>query len=105
MILALVVSIGLSVIIYFVAVALGLPADIAKGVLGLPAFAVKNIYEFLEANTVKQGLILSGSDNVVGFADFAIRPSLAFILASIMFGGVMLVTGGIDGITHGTRVL
>jgi hypothetical protein len=49
-ILAVIIAVGAGAILYLLATVLGLP-DAAKGVAGLPAFAIQKVYELLEARS------------------------------------------------------
>src|SRR5271165_1422742 len=94
---ALAISIGASVILYSAATALGLPSEVAKGLAGLPAFATKNVYEFLEASSARRNLAEVGSESIASLDQFSIRPLFVFFLASVMFSGAMIVSGALMG--------
>jgi hypothetical protein len=80
---------------------LGLPGDVAKGLAGIPAFGIKNTYEFLEIRSAKIGLLNRQTNSLAKFEEYSVHPVLAVILASIMFIGMItlinLATGFLNG--------
>ena len=82
-IFAVAMTVATSAILFLLSTAVGLPADVAKGMAGLPAFAIKNIYEFLETQTAKR--TLASTNSIVSFEEFSMHPVSAFILAVIMY--------------------
>ena len=80
---------------------MGLPGDVAKGLAGIPAFGIKNTYEFLEIRSAKIGLLNRQTNSLAKFEEYSVHPVLAVILASIMFIGMItlinLATGFLNG--------
>jgi hypothetical protein len=96
--LAVTVAIGASTALYLLATALGLPTEIAKGLAGLPAFTIKEVYEFLETRSAKLALAKVGSTAIANLEEFSINPLAAFLLATIMFAGTILLIGAVAGV-------
>jgi hypothetical protein len=86
-IFAVAIAIGASALLFLLSTAVGVPADAAKGVASLPPFAIKNIHDFLETQSAKR--MLGHTKSMVSFEEFEMRPLSVFILAVIMFVGVM----------------
>jgi hypothetical protein len=100
-ILAVIIAVGAGAILYLLVTALGFPAEIAKGVAGLPAFAIQKVYEFLEASSAKHALETTGLGPTMSVKDFSIHPLSAFLFSLIAWTGVVLFTGMLMGMAVG----
>jgi hypothetical protein len=88
-IFAVMITVGTSVFLFLLSWAVGLPAEASKGVAGLPALAIKNIYDLLETQSAKR--MLAHAESLV----------TAFILAVIMFVGMVNFTSAVTGFLVG----
>jgi hypothetical protein len=96
--LAVAVAVGASAVLYLLGTTLGLPSEIAKGLAGLPAFTIKDLYEFLETRSAKLALAKVGSTSIANLEEFSINPLAAFLIATIMFAGMILLIGAVAGV-------
>jgi hypothetical protein len=103
-ILAVIIAVGAGAILYLLATVLGFPAEVAKGVAGLPAFAIQKVYEFLEASSAKHALETTGLAPTMSVKGFSIHPLSAFLFSLIAWTGVILFTGMLMGMAVGAAV-
>jgi len=103
-ILAVIIAVGAGAILYLLATVLSFPAEVAKGVAGLPAFAIQKVYEFLEANSAKHALETTGLSPTMSVKEFSIHPLSAFLFSLIAWTGVILFTGMLMGMAVGAAM-
>jgi hypothetical protein len=103
-ILAVIIAVGAGAILYLLATVLGFPAEVAKGVAGLPAFAIQKVYEFLEASSAKHALETTGLGPTISVKEFSIHPLSAFLFSLIAWTGVILFTGMLMGMAVGAAM-
>jgi hypothetical protein len=95
LVFAVAITFGASALLFLVATVVGLPAEAAKGVAGVPALAIKSIYDFLETQSAKRNL--AHAKSLVSFEEFAMHPLSLFILAVILYMGILAVTTFLTG--------
>ncbi len=100
-VLAAMIAVGASSILYLLATALGLPSEVAKGLAGIPAFAIQKVYEFLEAWSAKRALAETGLSSMMSVKDFSMHPLSVFLLSTVMMWGVIHFIGGLMGVSIG----
>jgi hypothetical protein len=93
---------GSSALLFLLSVAVGLPADVGKGLAALPPLGIKSIYDFLEMQSAKH--TLAHAKSIVSFEGFTMHPLSAFILATTMYIGVIAVTSTLAGFLVGVVV-
>jgi hypothetical protein len=96
-IVAVILALGASVILYFLAVLLNFPSDIAKGVAALPALTIKDVYESLEKTSAKRALAKTDPHFTMTIKGFLLHPLAVAILSFIMIVGTFFFTGGLMG--------
>ncbi|MGA7486801.1 MAG: hypothetical protein WBW74_07675 [Xanthobacteraceae bacterium] len=96
-ILAVMIAVGASAIVYLLATVLGFPTEVAKGAAGLPAFAIQKVYEFLETRSAKRSLAKAGLKPTMSVNEFSIHPLSAFLFSFIMWSGVFFFSGSLMG--------
>jgi hypothetical protein len=94
------IAVGASALLFLLSTAVGLPADVAKGVATVPALAIKSIYDFLEQQSAKR--TLAHAESLVSFEGFAMHPLSMFILSGIMFVGIVNFTAFVTGFLVGS---
>ena len=113
-ILALTIAFCAAVILYLAGAGLGyllaillpgFPADVAKGLAGLPLGGIKGIYEFLETSSAKRASARTGLSQTIPINEFSIHPISAFLLCLITWCGVVLFTGALMGVIIGYATL
>jgi len=97
-ILAVTISLTASAVLYLLATAVGLPADLAKGMAGLAAFATKDLHEFLETRTAKFTFLEVDYKSVPKLQDFSIRTSSMLVMASLVFAAMRVMSNAIEGL-------
>jgi hypothetical protein len=100
-ILAVTIVVGAAAILYLLATVLGFPPEVAKGVAGLPALAIQNVYEWLKASSAKRALAKIGLPLALSENEFSIHPLSAFLFSIIMWSGVAPFTAMLMGMCVG----
>ena len=99
--LTIIICLAASAVLFVVGTLFGLPAEIIKGLAGLPAIGIKNIYELLEARKAKQQIARAESHGFATIKGFSLNVYVLFGLSTITFLGLANVTNGVSGLMTG----